>query len=343
VSKGVATLVGCSRATYRSALWWGTACTAAGATTAAFVSAGLIEIFSTALVAAPAAELPQFPIAVAAGACAWVLLASVSGLPVSTTHALTGAIVGAGVAIGGTAGIRWTMLGSVVLLPLAFSPLVAALAARFMHVALRRPLERANQLCICVERGTLAIQSMPHGSAVAAVVLPVVRADRTEACDSAPAMRLIVANALHWITAGTLSFARALNDTPKIIAFAALAVAPLHVTGGTLFIAGAAMMAAGSLVGRRVTRTLAERVTTIDGTEGLASSATAAGLVLLASYVALPVSTTHVATGAIVGAGLSGGGKVIRWRAVGGIALAWLVTLPVSGIFAALTIWLLAV
>ena len=106
--------------------------------------------------------------------------------------------------------------------------------------------------------------------------------------------------------------------------------------------AGAAAMGMGSyLYGRRVTTTLAEKVTDIDPLEGLSASAVASALVLLASFVALPVSTTHVATGAIVGAGLGGGSGAIRWSTVFELVLAWLVTLPVAGLLAWLA-WIVA-
>ena len=102
-------------------------------------------------------------------------------------------------------------------------------------------------------------------------------------------------------------------------------------------------MGVGGLVGgRRVTRTLAERVTDIDPLEGLAASAVAAGLVLAASIVALPVSTTHVASGAIVGVGLRSGARAVQWGTVRAMVLAWLVTLPVSALCAALASRLLA-
>jgi PiT family inorganic phosphate transporter len=71
----------------------------------------------------------------------------------------------------------------------------------------------------------------------------------------------------------------------------------------------------------------------------LTSSGTAAVLVLAASVMALPVSTTHVVTGAIVGSGLSGGVRAIKWGTLGSIVLAWLVTLPVAAGFAALAVW----
>ena len=122
--------------------------------------------------------------------------------------------------------------------------------------------------------------------------------------------RLALADVAHWGASAALSFARGLNDTPKIVALGVAA----WIAGGWnttwLFGLGTLSMALGSyLYGRRVTSTLAERVTDIAPMKGLAASSVAAFLVLLASVVALPVSTTHVSTGAIVGAGLGGGGR----------------------------------
>jgi PiT family inorganic phosphate transporter len=114
VSKGIATLAGSRRATYRQAPAWGTLWTAAGACAAVVISFGLINVFTSSLVAADVLAFSSFPLAVAAGAFIWVLLASVTGLPVSTTHALTGAIVGVALGAGGVESIRWGLLLSTI-------------------------------------------------------------------------------------------------------------------------------------------------------------------------------------------------------------------------------------
>ncbi|MBI2222257.1 MAG: inorganic phosphate transporter [Acidobacteria bacterium] len=93
--------------------------------------------------------------------------------------------------------------------------------------------------------------------------------------------------------------------------------------------------------GLRVTRTLGARVVDMDQSTGLAASIVSAALVLSASFYALPVSTTHVATGAIVGAGLRQDVAAVRWGRVGGLVSAWVVTLPVSAALAAATLWAL--
>ncbi|MCA1586476.1 MAG: inorganic phosphate transporter [Acidobacteria bacterium] len=101
-------------------------------------------------------------------------------------------------------------------------------------------------------------------------------------------------------------------------------------------------MALGSYVaGARVTRTLGERVVQMDQDTGLAASIVSAALVLAASFYTLPVSTTHVVTGAIVGAGLRQDPAAVRWQRVGGFVSAWIVTLPIAASLAALAVWAL--
>lgn len=343
VSKGVATLVGSRLATYTQALTWGTLWTVAGAIGALLLTTALLKTFSTALVAGSIGHSPAFPLAVAAGTFAWVLVASRTGLPVSTTHSLTGAIVGTAVAAGGFASIHWSLAIRSVGMPLAFSPLASALIAYGMHSVVSRRLAVASRYCICARDRTLLIPDSPAAglTAARAVILPVVIVDREQPCTDGGALErgVRVTDAGQWVASAALSFARGLNDTPKIVALAATAAASMGVTAPSLFVMGAIVMGAGSLLGgRRVTRTLAERVTDIDPLEGLAASGVAAGLVLAASIVALPVSTTHVASGAIIGVGLRSGSDAVHWRTVWNIVLAWLVTLPVSALVAA-SVW----
>jgi inorganic phosphate transporter, PiT family len=339
VSRGVATLVGSGLAGYRRALLWGTIWTVAGALAATAVSAGLALTFSTRLVDGAVATAPAFPLAVAGGACGWVLLAARTGLPVSTTHSLTGAIVGTAIAAGGMAGIQWPLLVGIVVVPLAFSPLCSATMSYATHALLARPLAWSSKYCVCAgERPLLLITKIDGGVATATgASLPTVVAGHENSCAPAalPA-QIRITDAAHWGTSAMLSFARGLNDNPKIIALATLPLAGSALTVPVLLVMGGLAMGLGSfLYGRRVTRTMAERITHIDALEGLSASAVASVLVLLASAFALPVSTTHVSTGAIVGAGLRGGVTGIDWRVLGGLILAWLVTLPVSGLLGA--------
>jgi PiT family inorganic phosphate transporter len=150
----------------------------------------------------------------------------------------------------------------------------------------------------------------------------------------------------HWVSVGAASFARGVSDAPKIAALGAF----FYLAGEknwlvpvvSLFPIVAIGMTLGSLIaGRRVTETLAERVTVIGHAEGLAANATTAVLVIWASRIGLPVSITHVISSSIIGLGLRRGIEQVSWQTVGRMGLAWLVTLPTSGILASLSYWLI--
>jgi inorganic phosphate transporter, PiT family len=344
VSKGVATLVGSRLSTYRQGVQWGTLWTFAGAITALAVTTTMVRTFSTGLVAGPLATSAAFPLAVAVGAFLWVVVASRTGLPVSTTHSLTGAILGTSLAAGGGGAVRWTLAFRTVVVPLACSPLAAAGIAYVVHALASRWLSVASRYCLCVRETPIVwLPDSPPASIAAArrLTLPLVVVDEARACSSPDALSGVrLTDAAHWMTSAALSFARGLNDTPKIVALAVAAAAALTLPPTTVHVVIAFVMGVGSvLTGRRVTQTLAERVTDVDPLEGLAASAVAAALVLAASFVALPVSTTHVASGAIVGVGLRSGSRAVQWGTVGSMVVAWLVTLPVSAAGAA-TAWI---
>ena len=91
----------------------------------------------------------------------------------------------------------------------------------------------------------------------------------------------------------------------------------------------------GLLAGRKVLDTLSKKVTTMPLAESLTASVVTATLVGLASWRGLPVSTTHVSTGAIVGAGLKHDPASVKWGKVAEIVLSWLITLPVAALLAA--------
>ncbi len=111
VSKAIATLVGSGVTNYRSAIAWGTVWTVFGAGVAAFVASAMIKTFSHGLVQASTIIEPTVTLAVLTGAMAWILFASITGLPVSTTHALTGAIVGTGLVAFSGEGLIWGAIG----------------------------------------------------------------------------------------------------------------------------------------------------------------------------------------------------------------------------------------
>ena len=338
VSKGIATLAGSGRATYRQALAWGTSWTAAGAFAAVVISVGLIEVFTASLVADEVLALSSFPLAVAAGASIWVLFASVTGLPVSTTHALTGAIVGVALSAGGIEAIRWGLLLSGIAAPLALSPLVSGVLGYSLHGV----ASRIESACVCAEDQVAFPIVNPDGTLIARSVPRLVTS--VAGCDPAPGrVRLTAGQVTHWGAAAAISFARGMNDNPKIAALGTLAFASMGVGVASAIALTALAMTVGSFAaGLRVSRTLGERVVHMHADTGLAGAMVAAGLVMAASFYTLPVSTTHVSTGAIVGAGVRQGARAVQWGTVASLVTAWFVTLPVCALLGgAAAVWLL--
>jgi len=334
VSKGVATLVGSGVTDLRRALFWGTAWTVAGGVIAAFASQGLVAVFSgKGLLAAPVSG-PAFLGAIAAGAIGWLIVATRTGMPVSTTHSLVGGLVGAALAAQGVAGVNWGGVIRKTALPLAVSPLLslALMVAVFPLIGLA--FRRFNRYCVCVER-TESVVAVA-GSAAALARGSSLHVIAGAGCPPAVVARMNAMDSLHWLSAGCTSLFRGMNDTPKILAIGAAAGTSAGIGAHWLFLLAALAMGVGSSVaGRRVTETLAGKVTRIAPDDGFAGNLVTSALVGLASFLALPVSTTHVSSGAILGIGLHR--KDVRWRVVRDIALAWVVTLPVAAVIASLT------
>ncbi len=333
VSKGIATLAGAGVTDLRRALHWGTAWTVAGGVAAAFAAQGLVAVFSARGMLVRETADPAFPAAVAVGALAWLIIATRTGLPVSTTHALVGGLVGGGVAAAGIAGVRWEVVGAKAALPLALSPLVSLGLMLAVFPLIRLAFPRLNRYCVCLERAD-SVALVPAGSASAALAgRPSLMVVAGDACPPALVARLNAMDSLHWLTSGFTSFARGLNDTPKILALGAAAALSTGLPTPWLFALVAIAMGAGSFwCGRRVTETLACRVSRISPDNGFAANLVTSVLVGLASTLALPVSTTHVSTGAIIGAGVHG--RSVQWRVVRELLLAWVVTLPVAAVLA---------
>jgi PiT family inorganic phosphate transporter len=339
VSKGVATLAGSGRATYRQAIAWGTLWTAAGALAAVVVSFGLVKLFTSSLVADDVLALSSFSLAVAASTSVWVLFASATGGPVSTTHALTGAIVGVALGADGVESVRWGLLLSGIAVPLAFSPLVSGVFGYGLHGV----AARMGNACVCADDAVTVTVPLVNadGTLIGRPVTRIV----TSAVECPPApgrLRVMAGPVTHWGAAAAISFARGVNDNPKIAALGILAFAPIGADTSSAFALTAVAMTLGSFVaGLRVSRTLGERVVHMHADTGLAGALVTAGLVLGASFYALPVSTTHVSTGAIVGAGVRQGARAVHWSTVGSLVAAWFVTLPVCAGLGGAAIWLL--
>jgi PiT family inorganic phosphate transporter len=332
--KGVATLQGCGRASYRRALGLATLTTLAGSLSALVVATGLASRFSgRGLVPDAVVIEPVFVLAAAMGAATTVLFATRLGLPVSTTHALTGALLGAGLAIAGPGRVAFGMLASSFVTPLVVSPVVALTLAVALRPGLRRLEDAlpAEPRCVCAAP-VLEPATVGAGSLVRLQAGPALLVGTSDACErhgDRPLLSLApraVLDKLHLASAGAVGFARGLSDAPKI---AGLLVALNVMTPGLGITALALAMAFGGfLAARRVAGTLAFGITGMNATEGLSANLVTAGLVVLASPAGLPVSTTHVSCGALIGIGAANGEA--RWKMIAAIAAAWVVTLPVA-------------
>ncbi|MBA2486539.1 MAG: inorganic phosphate transporter [Nitrospira sp.] len=356
VSKSIATLVGSGVTNYGKAIVWGTLWTVGGAGLSAFVATAMVKTFSTGFLPSQVAIHPTLSLSVLTGAAAWVLFASKTGLPVSTTHALTGSLVGTGLLAYGFENLIWSSLVNKIGLPLLLSPVLAFIVALLFYPMVRHLAARWEGTCLCLTPAYRALmtvdaqgatrtlyQATGFGTPVAAV---------PARCERADLGFTIGLDSLHWVSSGLTAFARGANDTPKIAAILLLGTSlgawPNSFMQGMTFAGATIAMGLGSYWGgRRVTEVLAEKVTKMDHVEGLSANLTTTTLVLTSAALGLPVSTTHLSSSAIIGIGLLQGWRAVRWRTVRDMLLAWVVTLPASGIFAGLSYllidWLLRV
>ena len=348
--KGVASLFGSRTCNYRTAISWATITTFAGSIMSIFLAQTLLKKFSgNRIVPDHLVGSEYFLLAVAIGAGLTVITATLTGFPISTTHALTGAIIGCGLVAVGPA-VDFSALGKGFVLPLLLSPVLAIVIAGALYIAfhaLRVATGTSKEWCICV--GTEErIVAMPQPSSVLALRSPVAAGTITLAIDEQENCRERYAgsflgvgsqqimDAAHFLSAGTVSFARGLNDTPKIVALLLLWRA-LDVRWG--FAAVAATMAIGGFLNaRRVAETMSRRITTMNHGQGLTANLTTAILVVLASLFGLPVSTTHVSVGSLFGIGLTTGKANLPM--ISAIVLSWVVTLPCAAVAAGATYWL---
>lgn len=341
--KGVATLYGSGSLGYRAALTWATASTLAGSMLALLLSERLVTRFSgKGLVADAVIAAPAFPLAVAVGAAATVLLATRFGFPVSTTHALTGGLVGAGMVLAGPGNLHYATLGGSFVLPLLLSPVLALVLAAGLYSALHSERLRAGiteETCVCIEGVEQVAAYVPGAATLRLTSGLTVAVDSVERCERRyrGALLGISAQSLldgaHVVTAGAVGFARGVNDTPKMVAL--LVGAHALAVGAGMSTAALAIAAGGVVAARRVARTLSFGITPLNHGQGFTANLVTATLVTLASPLGLPVSTTHVSCGALFGIGAATGEA--RWKAVAQILAAWVTTLPLAAVLSALT------
>jgi PiT family inorganic phosphate transporter len=339
--KGVATLFGGGTTDYRKALVWATITTFAGSVTAFFLATKMFSMFQgKGVVPDIFIRSESFLAAVILGAALTVILATKIGMPISTTHGLTGALFGSGfVAVGTQLGFQTLVNG--IFLPLLASPVIAVALAASAYPLFSRAIAFAGltkQTCICVGNEMVPVMTTPDGMMFTESI-PGLRVivDRESVC----AQRLsgtmfgvsgqAVLDVFHFISAGAVSFARGLNDTPKLVALG-LAVSVLDSAWSIALVA--IFMAIGGLIhSKKIAETVGQRITPMDPDQGFFGNLVTSFLVIFASKWGMPVSTTHISCGALFGIGVANGQA--RWRVIRTILLAWVLTLPVAALLSA--------
>ncbi|MEO8743972.1 MAG: inorganic phosphate transporter [Candidatus Dormiibacterota bacterium] len=235
------------------------------------------------------------------GAITWNLITWYRGLPSSSTHALIGGLCGAGIAsAGGLSGVRWSALGKQVA-SLVLSPPLGFLAAAIFAIL----------LILVVHR----LQLRP-----------------------APVNRVF--RGLQVVTAALLSYSHGANDAQKTMAAMTLALiasgdltkfqVPLWVV-----VLSAVTIAFGTYAGGwRIIRTLGWSILKLEPATGMTAQLMGATVIQGATFIGLPVSTTHVITGAVMGVGASRKLTAVRWGLGANIAIGWVVTIPAAAVIA---------
>jgi len=302
-------------------------------------------------------------------AAAWVSFATWKSLPVSTTHAIVGAMIGFGIMAGGVASVNWGKLGAVVgswIISPLFS-LVIAFAT--FKLIIRLVLSRAAALAAALRFSPLFVGAAmfvvvlsfvfktPLGKQLALGLLPALAIAAAAAVVAGLLgrrllVRLMSRNPLkegaegvfRYIQVGTscyVALAQGANDVAN-------AVGPLAViyflvkTGGIagkvpvpifLLLFGGVGIAAGiAMAGHRVMETIGRRITTLTNTRGFSVDFAAATTVLAASKMGLPVSTTHAAVGGVMGVGLARGLEAVDFGVIFRIILYWVLTVPAAAL-----------
>jgi PiT family inorganic phosphate transporter len=192
--------------------------------------------------------------------------------------------------------------------------LLAVLLHRMLH-KLSHHWEFNQSLCVCVDQADSLVPTDSFNTAMtvdlSAVQSSVLSIAPQTVCAERDAGVIFgfdvprLFNRLHFCSAGAVCFARDLNDTPKIAAL--LLLTPAFNRQRIIVVIALAMALSGLFNARRVAETMSHKITPIAQTQGLSANLTTALLVIFASNLGMPVSTTHVSVGALFGIGLTGG------------------------------------
>jgi phosphate/sulfate permease len=267
----------------------------------AFISTKVAATVGKGIISAPTGSVGlQIVFAALIGAISWNLITWYFGLPSSSSHALIGGLVGA--ALGASETVQWMGILDKVVVPMVISPLIGfGLSYLFMLGILwtfrRANVSRANRNFRYAQIASSATMALGHGLQ-----------------DAQKTMGIIT---LALFTAGEISsFA-----VPLWVIFAAALAISLGTYAG----------------GYRIMRTLGRRIIQLTPAGGFSAQTVASGvMVATATVFAVPVSTTHITTGSVMGVGATRRLSAVRWGVAGNIVAAWVITLPAAGIVAAL-------
>jgi PiT family inorganic phosphate transporter len=342
--KGVATLLGSGTTNYKRALLWATGTTMLGSVAALLLAGNLIKSFGgKGLIDDAIVTQPGFAAAVALGAGTTVLIATRIGMPISTTHSLIGALLGTGL-ISGSA-LNLSNLSQKFLIPLLVSPVLALAITSIVYPILRWLRKRAgitSDYCLCVGKETVEVVPATVNDCQMVAIskaeqLTATMGERVT-CRSEYSGRVLGIEAgatldrAHFLSSGIVSFARGLNDTPKIAAL--LLLAPAFGVTSSLIVVGVVIAMGGLLSAFRVAETMSKKITTMNHGQGLTANIVTGLIVIGASRLGVPVSTTHVSCGSLFGLGTVTGGA--KKKTILTILLAWAATLPLAAVFAAI-------
>lgn len=346
--KGVATLFGSGTTNYKRAVAWATMTTFAGSVCSIFLADKLLKNFSgKGLVPVEITTSPEFLTAVAFGAGITVLFTALRGLPISTTHSLVGGLVGSGVMAVGSQ-VNFNFIGKTFFIPLLISPFIAVCLAYIVYRLfryVRNTFDINKEWCACIGKSNtfVPIRSLSAEQAANFPQMVNVSINTQKNCQEQYTGNVLGINlqklldVAHYISAGMVSFARGLNDTPKIVALL-IAIQGLSIKLGMVAVA-IGIAVGGLLNAKRIAETMGKKITPMSHGQGFAANLVTGFMVIFASRLGVPVSTTHCSVGSLFGIGLITGkaDKCI----VRNILISWLLTLPVAATLSAVSYWLL--
>ena len=297
-ANAIATSVSTRALTPRVALAMAAACNFLGALAGTKVA----ETVSKGIITAPAGKHGLvIVIAALIGAITWNLITWYFGLPSSSTHALIGGLVGAGLASAST--VLWSGIVDKVVVPMVLSPAVGFVGAFLLMVAILWLFRRSNPGK--TTRGFRMAQSLSAAAVALGHGLQ----------DAQKTMGVI------FLALMTTGHAQQDDSIPLWVKVSAATAISLGTYSG----------------GWRIMRTLGRRIIHLDPARGFASEAVAATvLYVMAIGLQAPVSTTHTITAAVMGTGATKRLSAVRWGVAKSIVVAWILTIPAAGLVAAL-------